>query len=288
LKERRTRLLFGFSKWYSIQLDRRQDNLKNSTAIQSLYDSVAARWPRGLRALRDDFIGTPVATRIARKFAQNGTIVDCGCGNGNVCRSLSRFANHVIGVDISKKMLDEARSGWTSDKITYVQGRLDRLADVLKPESADLCLALFSVCCMKDRPELHRTFLNMYKILKPKKHAIIQIPHPADSFFRERSLWYKDIDRDATYFDRGAVVRRKLRTTGGEWLLVARHHFPLADYFLALTSAGFIVKCLLEPVPSRQTIRRWPTLSREARFPSSVIFICQRDGRQASRRRKYG
>jgi len=262
--------------------------LKSSTAIQSFYDSVAARWPRGLRALRDDFIGTPVAIRIARKFAQNGTIVDCGCGNGNVCRSVSRFANHVIGVDISKKMLDEARSRWTSDKITYVQCRLDRLARVLKPESADLCLALFSVCCVKDRPELCRTFLNMYRILKPKKYAIIQIPHPADSFFKERSFWYKDVDQDATYFERGALIRRKLRTTGGEWLLVARRHFPLADYFLALTSAGFIVKCLLEPVPSRQTLRRWPTLSREARFPSSVIFICQRDGRQASRRGKYG
>jgi|ERR1017187_757012 SAM-dependent methyltransferase len=253
---------------------------KSHLSIQSFYDSVARKWARDGPELRDDFIGRPVVVRLARALARNGTVLDCGCGDGNVARLVSPFARRVIGIDTSSNMLDEAaKRSLHFENIAFRRGRLERLPEIVTPQSVDLCLALFSLCCVGSLERLRRVFLNISAVLKPGKYAIVQIPHPFDSYLKKPSLWYRDLDAGGAYFDGGVRVRRKLRTARGDWLLVARYHFPLSDYFEAITSARLIVLRLLEPRASSQAVRHHPTLRREAQFPSSMIFVCQRPAR---------
>jgi ubiquinone/menaquinone biosynthesis C-methylase UbiE len=249
-------------------------------SIQSFYDSVAKKWARNGPELRDDFIGTPVVVKLAKALALNGTVLDCGCGDGNVARLVSPFARRVIGIDASSNMLDEAvKRSLRFENITYCRGKLERLPETVTPESVDLCLVLFSLCCVSSLKRLRRIFSNISAVLKPGKYVVVAIPHPVDSYLKKRSLWYRDLDAGGAYFDRGVRVRRKLRTARGDWLLVARYHFPLSDYFEAITSARLIVRRLLEPRPSSRVVRHHPTLRREAQFPSSMIFVCQRPPR---------
>ena len=53
-----------------------------------------------------------VLSRIANHGIQMrfGTVMDFGCGVGRLSRALSRYFEHVIAVDISKSMLEEARA----------------------------------------------------------------------------------------------------------------------------------------------------------------------------------
>lgn len=247
--------------------------------IHALYDEVAQRWARDEPKVHDDLIGRPVVVDLARKLGTNRIILDCGCGDGNVCRLVSPFAKTVIGVDFSKQMLAEARKRSAGfENVNYIRARLEDLGEIMKPQSVDLCVALFAVCCIGSVSELRRVFGQIFNVLKDGGFLVAQIPHPLDGLFREPSSWYEDVDKFISYFDSGHLIRRKLRTFEGDSLLVARYHFTLSDYFDSIVSGGFVIRKMLEPTPLPWANHKYPTLSREGRLPSTVIFLGQRPG----------
>lgn len=244
------------------------------TNIQILYDKVAPKWGRDCPKVRDDLISGSLIVQLARRFGAQGIILDCGCGDGNLSRLTSSFAMKVVGLDISHQMLLEARQRSVEFKnVEYVEGDMLTMSKFIKPESIDLCLGAFAVCCMKDKKELLRVFRQMHTVLKTGGVALVQIPHPLDSFLAEPSAWFRDIDSLTNYFGSGQMVRRELRTTDGDVLLAARYHFPICDYFKALNSAGFIVKDMYEPKPPLEVLKAHPSLLREFYLPSSLIFV---------------
>lgn len=246
--------------------------------IHNLYDEAAEKWARDEAKFRDDLISRPFVVQFARELGTNKDILDCGCGDGNLSRLVSPFAKNVIGIDLSSRMLEEAqrRSG-EYNNVSYVRGNLLNIGEVLHPQSIDLCLAIFALCCMKNIGQLRRTLKQIHDILRPGGFALIQIPHPLESLYQEPSEWFIDVDRIENYYERGQLVRRNLRTVNADWVLVARYHFPLSDYFESIISAGLTIKSFFEPKASADLVRDYPTLEREARLPSSVIFFTQRN-----------
>lgn len=83
-----------------------------------------------------------VATNVVcqRSEVRDGdTIVDLGCGTGNVARTLAPHARRVIGVDRCAAMLDRARE---DDSITWVEADMRQVA---VPLGTDVVTACFSV-----------------------------------------------------------------------------------------------------------------------------------------------
>src|SRR5216684_8181105 len=82
----------------------------------------APEWPN-LRGLLPDLHGLAV--------------IDLGCGFGWFCRwARQQGAAHVLGIDVSEKMLARGRATTEDPAITYTRADMERLA--LSPRSFDL------------------------------------------------------------------------------------------------------------------------------------------------------
>lgn len=92
------------------QLEKRlQDSLQERT---SFFDSLAPRWD----VVKEDIIGKNHLIGEILGYVPSCTVAaDLGCGTGELLPSLRQKAEHVIGVDKSPKMLEEARRRFSQD-----------------------------------------------------------------------------------------------------------------------------------------------------------------------------
>lgn len=51
-----------------------------------------------------------IAENLKKEIPENGRVLDVGCGNGVISRHLGQFGYDVLGIDISQKTIDVARS----------------------------------------------------------------------------------------------------------------------------------------------------------------------------------
>ncbi len=76
--------------------------------MKSTFDNFAPTFEQHLHELEYD-IPRELARRAYRKLAPNARIADLGCGTGLVGASLARSDIHLVGVDLSPRMLAIAR-----------------------------------------------------------------------------------------------------------------------------------------------------------------------------------
>ncbi len=74
-------------------------------------DINKSRWYDGLfySITADPIAGKSFAKPIARYVTDNSSVIDIGCGVGSVVLELAKRCSHVIGVDLSPKMVSYAR-----------------------------------------------------------------------------------------------------------------------------------------------------------------------------------
>src|SRR4026209_1265802 len=74
---------------------------------QSYFESLAGDWERIRKSYFDDRV---TSLAIEKLLPRDLTLADIGCGTGTLSFELARFAQHVIGIDLSKEMLRRARA----------------------------------------------------------------------------------------------------------------------------------------------------------------------------------
>jgi ubiquinone/menaquinone biosynthesis C-methylase UbiE len=119
----------------------------------------AAEWP-ALRALLPDVRGLKV--------------VDLGCGYGWFCRwAQEQGALSVLGLDVSEKMLERARSLSGASAITYAKADLEQLD--IPPASFDLAYSSLAFHYIED---LRGLLDKIHRALVPGASLIFSIEHP--------------------------------------------------------------------------------------------------------------
>src|SRR5688572_28427748 len=102
----------------------------DATDIPAVYDRGRSHGPELL-----DLWMRAVARHLGERPAR--TILDLGCGTGRFTDALAtRFAAAVIGVDPSRKMLEQARAMRAEGEIRYIRGSGEAIP--LRTESVDL------------------------------------------------------------------------------------------------------------------------------------------------------
>src|SRR5882672_3923719 len=102
----------------------------DATDIAQTYDRARDHGPEFLDLWMD-----VVAAHVKGQHIK--TILDLGCGTGRFTEALrSRFEAEVIGIDPSKKMLEQARSKLSGSRIRYEHGRGESIP--LPDNSVDL------------------------------------------------------------------------------------------------------------------------------------------------------
>ena len=87
--------------------------------VEELFDSYAAKFESSLVDNLEYKIPRLIAEMITRdsKFDLLGSIIDLGCGTGLFGMEIKQFCGHLEGIDLSEKMLDEAKGKCVYNKL---------------------------------------------------------------------------------------------------------------------------------------------------------------------------
>lgn len=109
---------------------------ERSRRTQQFFDSIAGSWEDLKREIYGDF---DLNAEIMRHVNESGTVVDVGCGTGDLIDLLQNKADRVIGVDSSPGMLEQARHRFEGqNRIELRLGEVEHLP--LSDSEADLAV----------------------------------------------------------------------------------------------------------------------------------------------------
>jgi len=215
----------------------------------------APEWP-ALEAMLPEVRGTKV--------------VDLGCGYGWFCRHMrEQGAAQILGLDISAKMLEKARSMTADDNIEYRREDLDNLT--LPAETYSLAYSSLALHYLQN---LSGLFDQVYQSLVPGGHFVFSAEHPIFTA-PAQPCWLTTTSGQKTWPVDG-YQREGERVT--HWFAegVIKQHRKLATYINLLIKSGFIITQVDEWGPSAEQLASMPALQEETERPMMFLLATQK------------
>ena len=192
-------------------------------------------------------------------------VLDLGCGYGWHCRfSAEQGAEQVLGIDLSGKMLEEAKRRNRGSKIRY---RLCGIEEYEYPESRwDFVISNLALHYIED---IENIFQKVYRTLSPGGIFLFNIEHPVFTagvgqdwvYGRDKTPLYWPVD---DYFFPG---ERKTRFLGCD---VVKQHHTLTQILMGLLKAGFELEAVVEAEPPKEMMAI-PGMEDEMRRPMMLL-----------------
>jgi SAM-dependent methyltransferase len=210
----------------------------------------APEWP-AIRALLPD----PTGKRV----------LDLGCGFGWAARWFrQQGANAVLGLDLSRNMIQRARAETADAAIEYRIADLDTL--VLAQGGFDIAYSALTFHYVQDFERLVR---EVHKCLQPGGHLVFSIEHPI-FMAAANPHWISDEQGRKTWPVNGYAREGERRT---DWFAagVLKYHRTISTTLNALIAAGFGIRAVQEFAPTAEQIRQLPQLAEELERPMMLI-----------------
>lgn len=196
---------------------------------------------------------------------QGKCVLDLGCGYGWHCKfSAENGAKQVLGIDLSQKMIEEARRRNAESRIEY---RVCGIEAYEYPEDTwDCVISNLALHYIKD---IEPIFQKVHRTLKPDGVFIFNIEHPVFTagvgqdwiYSSEGKPQYWPIDN---YFMPG---ERRTRFLGCD---VIKQHHTLTQIFMGLLNSGFVIKAAEEAEPPDEMMDI-PGMKDELRRPMMLL-----------------
>lgn len=193
-------------------------------------------------------------------------VLDLGCGFGWHCRyAIDHGATFALGIDISRKMIEEAQVRNASPKIEY---RCMAIEDYdFLPESYDVVISSLTFHYLESFDDICQ---KVQTCLTPGGTFVFSVEHPVFTAYGTQD-WYYDANGKAMhwpvdrYFTEG---KRKAVFLGEE---VTKYHKTLTTYVNGLIKAGFNITGLIEPEPDKALFGVIPGMEDELRRPMMLL-----------------
>jgi SAM-dependent methyltransferase len=215
----------------------------------------APEWP-ALRALLPDLRGLRV--------------VDLGCGFGWFCRwARGQGAAHVVGLDLSERMLARARASTPDAAIAYRRADLEHID--LPGAAFDLAYSSLVLHYVEDAGRL---LAGVHRALVPGGRLVLSTEHPIHTAPTSPG-WVVDAEGRRTLpVDRYSVEGPR-RT---DWLAkgVVKHHRTVGTTLTLLIRSGFALDHMEEFCPTAEQIAADPALAEECERPMFLLLAARR------------
>lgn len=175
------------------------------------------------------------------------SVLDLGCGYGWHCKySVEKGAAQVLGIDLSKKMIEEAQKRNTDDKIEY---NICGIEEYDYPKNAwDFVISNLALHYIED---IESIFQKVHRTLKSNGIFLFNIEHPVFTsgvnqdwiYNKEKKPKYWAID---DYFITG---ERKTNFLGCD---VVKQHHTLTQILMGLLNNGFEINVVEEAEPPQE------------------------------------
>ncbi|MGA2422591.1 MAG: class I SAM-dependent methyltransferase [Terriglobales bacterium] len=182
------------------------DNLTRS--IRESYDRIADEYARRISdELQHKPLDRELLNRFAAEVAGRGEVCDMGCGPGHVARYLHDAGTTVFGLDLSPRMLEEARQ--LSPDISFRQGNM--LALDLSDATLAGIAAFYAIVNIPTE-SLSLVFREMQRVLQPGGLVLLAF-HTGDEVLHEDELWGRPISMDF-FLLQPSAIRQHLEEAG--------------------------------------------------------------------------
>lgn len=229
---------------------------------QNIYDHPD--FFKGYKDLRNndkgmnELLEQPTMKRLMRSV-KGKTVLDLGCGMGHQIESiLPQEPEKVVGVDISQKMLAEARKKASSSIVQLVCQPVEEYE--FGVEQFDLVLSSMTLHYVAD---LKTLFQKIYTSLKPQGQFLFSIEHPICT---------------AALHSLSNILNRTDYATEGprkqDWFIkdIIKYHRKASTIIEEALEAGFVLKNLQEPTPDTKLLERRPDFNKHIQYPPMLIL----------------
>lgn len=241
---------------------------------QNKYDdtnffSAYKQMPRSIGGL--EAAGEWHVLKILLPDLHNKNVLDLGCGFGWHCLyAREQQANSVIGVDISEKMLQEAREKTDDPAISYIQMPIEDIE--FASEQFDVVISSLALHYVKSFEAICR---KVHTYLKSGGSFIFSVEHPIFTSRNEQD-WYVDDQGNRLHWPVDHYQSEGLRETTFLTENVIKYHRTISTYFNDLIGAGFAIKAVREPMPSDE-MSDDPWMKDEDRRPMFLIISAEKE-----------
>ncbi|RKR09228.1 methyltransferase family protein [Flavobacterium sp. 90] len=196
---------------------------------------------------------------------QDKNVLDLGCGYGWHCiYAKEQGAKNVIGIDLSKKMIDKAKENSKDLSIAYYQMPVEDIE--FEKEQFDI---IFSSLTFHYIQNLDVVFRKINKFLKKGGSFVFSMEHPVFTSKPEQD-WFKDEKGNLLHWPVDNYQDEGVRQTNFLGHKVIKYHRTVASILNTVIDSGFVIKQISEPKPSEEIIEKYPAMKDELRRP---IFI---------------
>jgi len=213
----------------------------------------------------------PAFQRLLPASVTDMRVLDLGCGLGYLARELrARGCGPIIAIDLSERMLAEARERTNDAGIDYRRSSLEDFA--AEPEAFDLVVSTLALHYIDDYPALVR---RIARWLAPGGRLAFSVEHPiftaagATDWVRDATgaVQHWPVDR---YRDEG---ERRTR-----WFVdgVVKYHRTVESYVNGLLDAGLRLVRLEEPEAEPALLAVKPEWQQDRRRPPFLLLAADR------------
>lgn len=245
--------------------------MKENKSIQNIFDNET--FFEEYKTLRErdsnlnDLLEQPAMSKLTPDLSGK-SVLDLGCGYGHNCMEfVNKGATKVVGIDISQKMLKIARTESADPKIEYINmsmtdiKSLNQKFDFIYSSLAFHYIEDFD-CFAKD----------MFDALNTGGYLLFSQEYPiVTATIGGRGCFNRDEKGNKisyTFSNYNQPGERKIT-----WFVdgVIKYHRTLGNIITSLAKAGFIIDTVVEPVPEKWALEKFPNLAKEWLKPNFLI-----------------
>lgn len=208
----------------------------------------------------------PILKKMLPSF-EGKSVLDIGCGFGWHCRYASeQGAKFVLGIDISKNMINEAKMKTNYENIEYKYVAMEDLE--LKDKKFDIVISSLAFHYVKDFNEICK---KVYNSMSDNGNFIFSVEHPIFTS-NEKQDWQYDKNNNINHWPTDNYLVENSRNTNFLEEEVIKYHRTIETYINTLIKNGFIIKEISELLGLNEMLDENPYLKNEIRRPMFLII----------------
>lgn len=193
-------------------------------------------------------------------------VLDLGCGFGWHCiYAVEQGAASAVGIDISSKMLSEARKKTKFSNVEYIQMPIEDID--FKKDSFDIVLSSLAFHYIKSFEDICKK-VNLY--LVEGGEFIFSVEHPVFTA-QGKEDWYYDENGNILHWPVDSYYLEGKRESIFLGEKVVKYHKTLTTYLNTLLKTGFEITEIVEAQPSAEMLETIPEMEDELRRPMMLL-----------------
>jgi 2-polyprenyl-3-methyl-5-hydroxy-6-metoxy-1,4-benzoquinol methylase len=225
-------------------------------AKQNIYDNEI--FFGGYKKIRENEVNANNLFEIPALFSmmpdlKDKRVLDLGCGFGEHCIHFANSgATKVVGIDISKKMLEVAKKENSHTAITYLNMPMEDIGNI-----NDKFNVVVSSLAFHYVEDFKGVIGKIYELLDVGGTLIFSQEHPLCTCHSGENRWTRDENGNKLYLNLANYGIEGERES--VWFVdnVKKYHRTFSNILNTLIEAGFLLEKVIEPLPSEELLLKY-------------------------------